>query len=184
MTRLVLVRHGRASGGWDDDVDPGLDDLGRAQAEAMADFVAPRGPLPILVSPLRRCRETAAPLERRWATVGTVDPAVAEIPSPPGVPLQERTTWLHAAMGGTWADLGAEYTRWCDSVVGRLLAIETDTVVVSHFVAINAAIGSATGSDQIVVAALDYCAQTVMDVVDGRLVLVEQGFEAPDTLVR
>ena len=87
-------------------------------------------------------------------------------------------------MGGTWADIGAEYTRWRDSVVGRLLSIETDTVVVSHFVAINAAIGSATGSDQIIVAVLDYCSQTVMDVVDGRLVLVEQGFEAPDTLVR
>ena len=51
MTRLVLVRHGHASGGWDDDPDPGLDDLGRAQAEAMADLVAPLGPLPILVSP-------------------------------------------------------------------------------------------------------------------------------------
>ncbi len=60
MSRLILVRHGRAAGGWDDDLDPGLDELGRAQAEAMADLVAPRGPLPILVSPMRRCRETAA----------------------------------------------------------------------------------------------------------------------------
>ena len=66
----------------------------------------------------------------------------------------------------------------------RLLAVEVDTVVVSHFVAINAAIGAAVGSDQIVVAALDNCSQTVIDVVDGRLVLVEQGSEAPDTLVR
>ena len=54
VSRLILVRHGRAAGGWDDDLDPGLDDLGRAQAEAMADLVAPLGPLPILVSPLRR----------------------------------------------------------------------------------------------------------------------------------
>ncbi len=60
----------------------------------------------------------------------------------------------------------------------------SDTVVVSHFVAINAAIGAALGTDQIVIAALDNCSQTVIDVVDGRLVLVEQGFEAPDTLVR
>ena len=87
-------------------------------------------------------------------------------------------------MAGTWADIGDEYTRWRDSVVARLLAIDVDTVVVSHFVAINAAIGAATGSDQIVIAALDNCSLTVMDVVDGRLVLVEQGFEAPDTLVR
>jgi broad specificity phosphatase PhoE len=184
VSRLVLVRHGRAAGGWDDDVDPGLDDLGRAQAEAMADLIAPRGPLPILVSPLRRCRETAAPLELRWTTVAAVDPAVGEIPSPPAVPMHDRTSWLRAAMAGTWDDIGAEYAHWRDSVVARLLAIDVDTVVISHFVAINAAIGAATGSDQIVIAALDNCSQTVMDVVDGRLVLVEQGFEAPDTLVR
>ena len=184
MTRLVLVRHGRAAGGWDDDLDPGLDDLGRAQAEAMADLVAPRGPLPILVSPLRRCRETAAPLERRWVAIAAVDPAVGEIPSPPDVSLQERTSWLREVMAGTWADIGAEYTRWRDSVVARLLAIDVDTVVMSHFVAINAAIGAATGSDQLVIAALDNCSLTIMDVVDGGLILVEQGFEAPDTLVR
>ncbi len=150
----------------------------------MADLVAPLGPLPILVSPMKRCRETAAPLERRWSTVATVDAAVGEIPSPPDVPMEERTSWLRVAMGGTWADIGDEYRRWRDSVVARLLAVDVDTVVVSHFVAINAAIGEAVGTDQIVIAALDNCSQTVIDVVDGKLVLVEQGFEAPDTLVR
>ena len=184
MTRLVLVRHGRASGGWDDDLDPGLDEVGRSQAEAMADVVAPRGPLPILVSPLRRCRETAAPLERRWGGTAIVDPAVGEVPSPPGVPMRERTTWLRSAMVGTWADIGDSYVGWRDSVVARLRGIDTDTVVVSHFIAINAAIGAAIGSDQIVIAALDNCSQTVVDIVDGQLVLIEQGFEAPDTLVR
>ena len=184
MTRLILVRHGRAAGGWDDDLDPGLDDLGRAQAEAMADLVAPLGPLPIMVSPMKRCRETAAPLERRWASVATIDAAVGEIPSPPDVPMQERTEWLRAAMAGTWADIGACYGGWRDSVAARLCSIDVDTVVVSHFVAINAAIGAALGNDQIVIAALDNCSRTVIDVVGGRLVLVEQGFENPDTLVR
>ena len=178
------MRHGRASGGWDDDLDPGLDDLGHAQAEAMADLVAPLGPLPILVSPMRRTRETAAPLERRWRSEAVVDPAVGEVPSPPDIPMAERTTWLHAAMAGTWADLGHTYGEWRDAVVQRLCAIDVDTIVVSHFVAINTAIGSATGNDQIVIAAVDNCSQTVVDVVDGRLVLVERGFEAPDTLVR
>ena len=28
MARLYLVRHGRATGGWDVDPDPGLDDVG------------------------------------------------------------------------------------------------------------------------------------------------------------
>jgi hypothetical protein len=180
---LVLVRHGHASGGWDDDRDPGLDDVGRAQAEAMADLVAPRVPLPILVSPLRRCRETAAPLERRWATVGTVDPAVGEIPTPPEVPLQERTTWLHAAMAGTWADIGAEYTA--GATPSSAAARDRDRHRRRQPLCRNQRrdrLGH--GPDQIIVAVLDYCSQTVMDVVDGQLVLVEQGFEAPDTLVR
>ncbi len=178
------MRHGRAAGGWDDDLDPGLDHLGRAQAEEMTDLVAPLGPLPILVSPMRRARETAAPLERRWGSVAVVDPAVGEIPSPPNIPMEGRTTWLRAAMAGTWADIGPTYVHWRDAVVEHLCAIDVDTVVVSHFVAINAAIGAATGTDQIVIAAVDNCSQTVIDVIDGRLVLVEQGFEAPDTLVR
>jgi broad specificity phosphatase PhoE len=184
VSRLILVRHGRASGGWDDDLDPGLDELGRGQAEAMADLVAPLGPLPILVSPMRRTRETAAPLERRWSLVAVVDSAVSEIPSPPDIALEQRTTWLHTAMAGTWADIGPTYVGWRDAVVQRLCAIDVDTVVVSHFVAINAAIGAATGNDQVVIAVPDYCSQTVFDVADGRLVLVDRGFEAPDTLVR
>ena len=36
MARLYLVRHGKATGSWDTDPDPGLDDVGREQAEAMA----------------------------------------------------------------------------------------------------------------------------------------------------
>jgi hypothetical protein len=32
VTRLHLVRHGRAAAGWDTDPDPGLDDIGRRQA--------------------------------------------------------------------------------------------------------------------------------------------------------
>jgi broad specificity phosphatase PhoE len=184
VTRLTLVRHGRAAGGWDDELDPGLDVLGHAQAEAMADSVAPLGPLPILVSPMRRTRETAAPLERRWGSTAIVDEAVGEVPSPPDVPMKERTMWLREAMSGAWADIGTDYMAWRDGVVARLLAVATDSVVVSHFIAINAAIGAAIGSDQIVVAALDNCSRTVIDVVDGRLILIEQGSEAPDTLVR
>ena len=110
---------------------------------------------------------------------------MGEIPSPPDVPLQERTSWLHEAMARHVGRPRRRVHRGGETPSsGGCSRIEIDTVVVSHFVAINAAIGAATGSDQIIVAAPDYCSQTVMDVVDGRLVLVEQGFEAPDTLVR
>jgi len=82
MSRIYLVRHGRAAADWGSHVDPGLDDVGRTQAEAMASELAPKGPLPLVASPLRRTRETAAALERRWELGARIEPRVGEIPSP------------------------------------------------------------------------------------------------------
>ena len=95
----------------------------------------------------------------------------------------ERTAWLRRAVEGSWSDLGQVHARWRSGVVDRLLALTADTVIVSHFVAINAAIGAAVGEDRFVVARLDNCSVTVIDVVDGTLRLVEIGREA-DTLIR
>ena len=53
----------------------------------------------------------------------------------------------------------------------------------SHFIAINAAIGAATGDDRLLVRSLDNCSVTIFDVVGGALQLVESGHEA-DTLIR
>jgi broad specificity phosphatase PhoE len=51
-------------------------------------------------------------------------------------------------------------------------------VVFSHFVAINVAVGEATGDDRVTVFSPDHCSVTVLDVVDGTLRLVERGAEA------
>lgn len=182
MTRLVLVRHAKASAGWVQ-ADPGLDEIGRAQAAALADVLGPSGPLAIVASPLRRARETAAALEARWGSAARVEPGVGEVPSPDGYGLGERTEWLRAAMAGTWAPLGPRYDAWRRGVLAALAAVDHDAVVVSHFIAINVAIGAAVGDDRIVVAALDNCSRTVIDVDGGRFRLVEVGAEAPETLV-
>jgi broad specificity phosphatase PhoE len=183
VTRLYLVRHGRAAAGWDTDPDPGLDEIGQRQAVSVAARLAPLGPLPVLTSPLRRCRETAAPLSDGWGVEPRIEPAVAEIPSPEGIAMSDRIEWLRAAMRGTWAELGARYVTYRDQVVDTLIAVKGDSVVFSHFVAINVAIGAATSDDRLVVRSLDNCSVTVVDVVDGALQLVESGHEA-DTLIR
>jgi broad specificity phosphatase PhoE len=189
MTRLHLVRHGRAAAGWDADPDPDLDDVGRAQAEAVADLLAGLAaaggavPLALVSSPLLRCRSTAAPLAARWAADARIEPRVAEIPSPEGIAMADRVEWLRAAMGGTWQALGSRYTEYRDRVVQALMELPTDTVVFSHFVAINVAIGAALGDDRLVIRSLDNTSVTVVDVRDGRLHLVEGGREA-DTLIR
>ncbi len=184
MTRVYLVRHGRAAAGWDVDPDPGLDDLGRHQAEQVAERLAPLGPLALVTSPLRRCQETAAFIGARWGVAATIEPLVAEIPSPDGIAMDARVEWLRTAMAADWSALGQRYTAFRDGVVGYLTTLTADTVVASHFVAINAAIGVATGTDAMVIRSLDNCSVTVIEVGDGgRLCLVEGGHEA-DTLIR
>lgn len=183
MTRLYLVRHGRAAAGWSTDPDPGLDELGVQQSNDVALRLAPIGPAPILTSPFRRCRQTAAHLAGMWRSEPRVEPAVAEIPSPEGVAMEDRVEWLRAAMTGTWTALGNRYVEYRDSVVSALAGIDADTVVFSHFIAINAAIGAAIGDDRLVVRSLDNCSVTIVDCVTGRLQLVESGHEA-DTLIR
>jgi broad specificity phosphatase PhoE len=187
VTRLHLVRHGRAAAGWDADADPDLDDVGRAQAEQVAGELAARwsgrAPLGVVSSPLLRCRSTAGPLAERWGAAVRIEPRVAEIPSPEGVAMADRVEWLRSAMIGTWSALGDRYMRYRDGVVAALLELPGDTVVFSHFVAINVAIGAALGDDRLVIRSLDNTSVTVVEVVGGRLQLVEGGREA-DTLIR
>lgn len=183
MSRVLLVRHGRAAAGWDVDPDPGLDELGRAQAVAVAERLAPLGPLEVVSSPLQRCRETAEPLAAAWRAAVRVEPAVAEIPSPDGVAMGDRVAWLRQAMAGTWAALGAPYEEFRDGVVAAVAGMQVDTVVFSHFVAINCVIGAALGDDRLVISSLDNCSVTVVEVEHGRIRLLETGREA-DTLIR
>lgn len=183
MTRIVLVRHGEAAAGFAADADPGLSEAGREQAEAMAAaLAADTGPLPVLVSPLRRCRETAEPLERRWGLTASVDAAVGEVESPTA-DLAARGAWLRRFMQSSWDDCDAELVAWRQLVVDRLLQIDRDTVVVSHFVAINAAVGDATGDRRVVCFRPDNCSRTVLEVRDSSLHVVSLGGEA-STVVR
>ncbi len=183
MTRLYLVRHGRAAAGWDTDADPGLDEIGRGQAQAVAAWLAPLGPLPVVTSPLLRCRETAAPLADLWRVEACIESGVAEVPSPEGVDMADRVEWLRGAMRGGWNDLGDRYLAYRDQVVTSLSRIAADSVVFSHFIAINVAIGASLGDDRLVLRSLDNCSVTVIDHVADVLHLVESGHEA-DTLIR
>ena len=184
MARLHLVRHGEAAAGWDGDADPGLSDVGRSQAEAMADLLGPLGPLPILVSPLRRTRETAAPLEARWGVEAVVDPAVGEIVAPAAhAGLEARGAWLREAMSGTWSALGEEHHAWRRLVVERLLLLDVDTVVVTHFVAINVAVGEATGDDRVVSFVPANCSVTTIVNDGGALAVESLGDEGRTTVL-
>lgn len=172
--RLTLVRHGRPDAGWGEHPDPGLDARGHAQAAALADVLGGSGPLPIVVSPLRRTRETAAPLAACWAVEAQVDAAVGELAAPSD-PRLDRSTWLRSVMAGTGADHPAVIEPFRARVLGAIRSLRSDTVVVTHFLAINAVVGAATGDDRVVCFAPAHCSRTVVDLDGDALRVVELG---------
>jgi broad specificity phosphatase PhoE len=175
--RVYLVRHGRATASFAEAHDPGLDASGRQQAEAAAARLTGIGPLRILSSPLRRARETAAPLERRWARPAQIEGRIGEIPSP-GLGLAERAAWLQAAMTRGWAELPAALQAWRRGVIETLLAMSEPAVVFTHYIAINVAVAHALGGDRVVLFAPTHCSVTILES-DGRgLRLIERGAEA------
>jgi len=181
MANIYLVRHGQAASGWGLEKDPGLDDLGRSQAQAAAQKLAPRGPLPIISSPRARARETAMPLVKLWGVEPTIENRVGEIRFPSETPA-DRVRWLKEVMVDQWPNLDPDLQSWRREVVGALLTIETDTVVFTHYIAINAAVGHAIGDERVVSFSPDNASITVLETAGNKIGLVEQGEEA-DTRV-
>ena len=176
MPTLYLVRHGRAAAGWDSDVDPGLDDLGREQAQRAAATLAPLGPLDLLASPMARARETAAPLALSWRREPRVESRVSEIPSPIA-DLGARGRWLRDIVARNWAELDAPLQRWRADLLAALATLTSDTVVVTHYIAINVAVGAATSDDRVVNFRPDHCSITMLQNTGGQLTLVQHGAE-------
>jgi broad specificity phosphatase PhoE len=177
MATLCLVRHGRAASAWDREIDPGLDELGREQAAGLVRELNSLAPVDLIVSPLARTRETAAPLAAAWQVEPRIEPRVGEIPSPVGG-LAERGLWLRKIATHAWSELDEPLRQWRGRMLTALAEIERDAVVVSHYIAINAAVGAAVGDDRVVNFHPDYCSLTVLRSAAGRFELVRRGTEA------
>ena len=181
MATLYLVRHGNAAAGWGLAKDPGLDDLGRAQAKAAAQTLAPWGPMSIITSPLARTRETARPLAEIWGIEASLEPRVGEIRFPSETPA-DRVHWLKEVMTDQWPNLNRNLQKWRREVIEALVSIDTDTVVFTHYIAINVAVGHATEDHRVVCFRPDNASITMLDTNGSSLNLVKPGEEA-DTRV-
>jgi broad specificity phosphatase PhoE len=190
MPKLYLIRHARPAASWGEDPDPGLDIAGQEQAETAGRALAQTlDCLPIYMSPLRRCRETARPLERLWQRSAEVFEPVAELPSPP-LNLRARQQWLRQAMAGTWHELSdlappgsPDYLAWRQTLLDSLARLPHDCVVFTHFIAINAAVAAVHSREDVVCFRPDHASITSMEVQNGILRLVELGREADTTVL-
>lgn len=174
---ITLIRHGEAAASWGEHPDPGLSETGHNQAEAVATLLAKTDITAILTSPMQRCRETSMPLGKLTGLTPIVTPEVSEIPTPTDL-ATDRVTWLKALMGGTWSQAPALIQDWRSALLEKIHELPDNTVVFSHFVAINAVVSALEGSDDAVVFRPTYCSQTVLERKDGHFYVKRRGDEA------
>jgi probable phosphoglycerate mutase len=160
----VLVRHGRtawnAEGRAQGHADVGLDDRGRAQAEAMASVVASYEPTVLASSDLARARETAAFVEKETGLTATEDVRLREydVGARTGLTVEEFGQRMGADVEGWWdlhahvevpgaetsADVAARIIPATVEVLDRLGDGET-AVVVMHGAALRIAVAGVLG---------------------------------------
>jgi broad specificity phosphatase PhoE len=190
MPRLYFIRHAKPAATWSEAADPGLDVEGKLQAEAAAGELNTllARPLRIYTSPMQRCRQTAAPLENCWQRQAELLPPVSEIPAP-SVSLDQRQRWLQQATAGTWTHLQQQrqagwpdHLAWRNALLECITAVTEDSVIFSHYIAINAVVGAALGSDNMICFRPDHASISTIDITAGALRIVALGKQA-DTLV-
>jgi probable phosphoglycerate mutase len=122
---LLMIRHAEPvrieSGSVDGPADPGLTARGQDQAARLAAWLAVEGLDAIVTSPLRRARETSAPLADALGIEPVVDPGVSEYDaaSDEYIPIEElreaKDDRWYATIEGRWDDAGgidpAEFQR-------------------------------------------------------------------------
>jgi probable phosphoglycerate mutase len=171
---LYLIRHGQAAAGVVD-LDPGLDALGHRQAAATAKALRPLAPLRLVVSPLRRTQETAAPIAAALGLTPELREEVAEV-FPPEMASGERRSMIGPFMRGTWGAQPDELRAWRDRALATLRELAggpVPAVVVSHYIAIGVAIGAALGDDRVVPAPIANASITTVAIdTAGRLAVV------------
>lgn len=177
---IILVRHGLAAQGVED-LDPGLSVVGHEQARITAEALRGVHSARLVVSPLRRTQETAAPIASLLGMTPELRNEVAEV-FDPSMPVEERRNMIGPFMRGLWSEQSEGLNAWRQRAIDALTQVGSeaatsghDVIVATHYVFISTIIGAATGDDRVIPTPIANCSMTRLEYRDGRLVLVEAG---------
>lgn len=173
---IHFIRHGEAAAGWGAHPDPGLSKKGHAQAQQVALQLPDTGVSAVYASPMQRCQETAIPFANRSGLRVITEPRVTEIPTPPEI--ADRVTWLRTLMAGTWDSAPAIVLDWRRALLDAVETLPDNSVVFSHFIAINAIVGHLENDQRVTVFRPDHCSMTRLERSEEGLRLAERGNEA------
>jgi broad specificity phosphatase PhoE len=190
MPRVLLIRHAEPRAAWGGaDGDPALSEKGQAQAERLAEDMARLGAFAVVSSPMRRCRETAAPYAARVGEQPRIEPRVSEVAAP--LDVTDRPAWLRAnfpwAPGvprKTWEQLDPALATWRDDAVRAIGGLRGDTAMFTHFIAINAIVGAVLGQRETIVCLPGHGSITELAVDEDGMRVVRLGEEMRSDDVR
>ena len=187
MINIYLIRHGKASAGWDT-MDPNLDIKGKKQSKKIAIKLSnlAKEPFDIFSSPLKRCIETAKPFSEITKKKIKIEDKVIEIPSPIKN-LKQRVIWLKRVLPLTWEELIADketnvskidYFLWRENILKFFLSLNKDTFIFTHYLVINSIVSYLRKSDKVVFFNPDNTSLTHLSLSTKKLKIVSLGNEA------
>ena len=176
MPKIYLIRHGQAEAGWGESTDPGLDALGREQAEQASKTMQAMHPMPIITSPMARARATAAPLAEAWQSIPRIDPRFSEISTPENIPTT-RKAWIKEILSSRWDAMAPVLQDWREDLLAAVRTLKENTVIFTHFIAINTIVGYALEDNRVMVFMPDNASITSVKALDSSIVLLRKGQE-------
>ena len=149
MTDIWLVRHGEAAAAFDQNTDPPLSDLGCEQAARSAGSLSQRVPedAQLLTSPKLRAIQTGEPFAEMRGEALDIDRRFIELPSPGK--LSERKDWIQRVLKGRWSELPESVHDWQRDIIETIQALQSPTVIFSHFLVINTVAAHMSGEDDV-----------------------------------
>ena len=159
MINIFLIRHGKASSGWNSQ-DPALDDFGKKQSKELAKKLLNYSSesYDLFSSPLLRCKQTSKPFRLLCNKDITIEDRVSEIPSPIS-DLNKRVIWLKRVLPLNWNELiddkdsiasGLDYNLWRSGIIDFLYSLKNDTFIFTHFVVINSIVSFLNKSEKVI----------------------------------
>ena len=187
MINIYLIRHGKASSGWDT-TDPNLDLTGKKQSDKIALKLSQiaKEPFDVFSSPLIRCIETAEPFSKVKNKKIKIEDRVIEIPSPIKN-LKKRVVWLKKVLPLTWEELISDedskeskidYFLWRENILKFFLSLNKDTFIFTHYLVINSIVSYLKKSDKVVFFNPDNTSLTHLSLSDKKLKIISLGDEA------
>ena len=149
MPDIWLVRHGEAAAAFDQNTDPPLSDLGCEQAARSAGSLSQRVPedAQLLTSPKLRAIQTGEPFAEMRGEALDIDRRFIELPSPGK--LSERKDWIQRVLKGRWSELPESVHDWQRDIIETIQALQSPTVIFSHFLVINTVAAHMSGEDDV-----------------------------------